>query len=276
MFDFATEFVKDVEICLEEVLSAKDVEVFGIHADNILQDGYTYATKDGGKRIRPICVYLGAMSVGDVKRGSEKYAGLVRLATMVELVHSYSLVHDDLPAMDNDDYRRGKLSTHKKYGEANGILIGDGLLTKAMEIGLSAPHDALFTKSAHIISKGALNMVTGQALDLNDGDKNYQSIYALKTAQLISVSFGAGATYMGGSTEEVSVVSEYGHHIGMAFQIADDLLDGAENSLVEKEGELMAKSLLKEETDKAKYMAKKLPTVELLIKFAEALLKRKK
>ena len=170
MFDFATKFVQDVESNLERVLSTREVEVFGISAENILANGYIYATKDGGKRIRPICVYLGALSTGaDV---SAKWQGLVDLATMVELIHSYSLVHDDLPAMDNDDYRRGKLSTHKKYGEANGILIGDGLLTKAMEIGLNTAYGNEYVKSASAIAKGAMNMVTGQAIDLKDGAKD--------------------------------------------------------------------------------------------------------
>ena len=274
MFDFATKFVQDVESNLERVLSTREVEVFGISAENILADGYIYATKDGGKRIRPICVYLGALSTGaDV---SAKWQGLVDLATMVELIHSYSLVHDDLPAMDNDDYRRGKLSTHKKYGEANGILIGDGLLTKAMEIGLNSAYGENYIKSARAIAKGAMNMVTGQAIDLKDGSKDYTSIYALKTAQLISVSFEAGATYMCAKSEVVEMAKTYGHHIGMAFQIADDLLDGAENSMVNAIGEQRAKELLKAETDKALAMAENMPNREQMQEFATKLLKRKK
>lgn len=274
MFDFATKFVQDVESNLERVLSTREVEVFGISAENILADGYIYATKDGGKRIRPICVYLGALSTGaDV---SAKWQGLVDLATMVELIHSYSLVHDDLPAMDNDDYRRGKLSTHKKYGEANGILIGDGLLTKAMEIGLNTAYGNEYVKSASAIAKGAMNMVTGQAIDLKDGAKDYTSIYALKTAQLISVSFEAGAPYMGASSEVVESAKAYGHHIGMAFQIADDLLDGAENSMVNAIGEQRAKELLKAETDKALAMAENMANREQMQEFATKLLKRKK
>lgn len=273
MFEFATDFVKDVESSLEKELSAETVEVFGIEAKDILQDGYTYATKDGGKRIRPICVYLGAMATG--KDLTAKYNGLVKLGTIVELIHSYSLVHDDLPAMDNDDFRRGKLSTHKKYGEANGILIGDGLLTKAMEISLSAPNDSLFTLSAHKLSKGAMNMVTGQALDLQEGCKDYMPIYALKTAQLISASFEAGATYMG-AEEVVEMVKEYGHHLGMAFQIADDILDGADNSWVKEVGEEKAREILEGETDKAKKCAETLSGSDQLKGFAEKLLKRKK
>lgn len=274
MFEFATDFVKDVESSLEKELSAETVEVFGIEAKDILQDGYTYASKDGGKRIRPICVYLGAMATG--KDLTAKYKGLVKLGTIVELIHSYSLVHDDLPAMDNDDFRRGKLSTHKKYGEANGILIGDGLLTKAMEISLSAPNDTLFTLSAHKLSKGAMNMVTGQALDLQEGCKDYMPIYALKTAQLISASFEAGATYMGAEEEVVEMVKEYGHHLGMAFQIADDILDGADNSWVKEVGEEKAREILECETDKAKKCAETLSGSDWLKGFAEKLLKRKK
>lgn len=274
MFDFVADFVKDVEAYIESILSTKQVDVFGIQSDNILVEGYNYATKDGGKRIRPICVYLGAMSTG--KDFADKYDGLVRLASMVELIHSYSLVHDDLPAMDNDDYRRGKLSTHKKYGEANGILIGDGLLTKAMEVALSRPNDALFTKSAHILSMGAMNMVSGQALDLQEGCKDYMPIYALKTAQLISTSFEAGAVYMGATGDVVESLKEYGHHLGMAFQIADDLLDGADNSFVKEVGEDVAREILEDETNKAKECVESIADRDVLKKFAEVLLKRKK
>ena len=274
MFDFASRFVKDVESNLAKVLSTKKVDVFGIEAENILEEGYAYATADGGKRIRPVCVYLGAIATG--KDLSGKYDGLVRLATVVELIHSYSLVHDDLPSMDNDDYRRGKLSTHKKYGEANGILIGDGLLTKAMEISLSAPQDELFIKSCQKLVSGAMNMVTGQALDLAEGDKDYRAIYALKTAQLISVSLEAGATYAGGDVDAVRAVGEYGHHLGMAFQIADDLLDGADNSIVKSIGEEGAKIMLEAETLKAKASADKLQDSKMLKNVADMLLKRKK
>ena len=274
MFDFATKFVQDVESNLQRVLSTREVEVFGVSADNVLADGYVYATKDGGKRIRPICVYLGALSTG--ANVCEKWQGLVDLATMVELIHSYSLVHDDLPSMDNDDYRRGKLSTHKKYGEANGILIGDGLLTKAMEMGLNTTYGDNYINSAKAIAVGAMNMVAGQAIDLQDGDKDYVSVYALKTAQLISVSFEAGATYMGASSEVVESVKAYGHHVGMAFQIADDLLDGADNSIVKAIGAEKATELLETETDKAIALAENMANREQMQEFATKLLKRKK
>ena len=274
MFDFALEFVKDVESNLAKVLSTTKVDVFNVEAYDILQEGYSYATKDGGKRIRPVCVYLGALATGkDLK---DKYDGLVNIATMVELIHSYSLVHDDLPAMDNDDYRRGKLSTHKKYGEANGILIGDGHLTKAMEIALSAPQDEAYIKACQKIASGAMNMVTGQALDLAEGKKDFVAIYALKTAQLISVSLEAGATYAGADVDAVKAVGEYGHHLGMAFQIADDLLDGADNSLVQAIGEQGARVMLNDETAKAKNSAEKLQEAQLLKDVADKLLKRKK
>ena len=274
MFDFASEFVKDVESNLAKVLSTTKVDVFNVEAYDILQEGYSYATKDGGKRIRPVCVYLGALATG--KDLNDKYDGLVNISTMVELIHSYSLVHDDLPAMDNDDYRRGKLSTHKKYGEANGILIGDGLLTKAMEIALSAPQDEAYIKACQKIASGAMNMVTGQALDLAEGKKDFVAIYALKTAQLISVSLEAGATYAGAGVDAVKAVGEYGHHLDMAFQIADDLLDGADNSLVQAIGEHEAKIMLNDETAKANNSDEKLQEAQLLKDVADKLLKRKK
>ena len=274
--EFATEFIQKVNGRLAELLSHAKVDACDFGIVNPLQEGYSYAVKDGGKRIRPMSVYLGALSTG-IEIDEAKCDALVDLACMVELVHSYSLVHDDLPAMDNDDYRRGKLSTHKKYGEANGILIGDGLLTLAMVVGLNLNHGEDFVRGAGYIAKGAFNMVTGQALDLADGKKNYLDVYTLKTAELISNSFAAGSTLMGASDDMVRLAKEYGHHLGLAFQLADDLLDdGTEVSLVSEKGREYVVALLNEETEKAINCAKTLSESELLTAFATNLLKRTK
>ena len=269
-------FVERVNHTLEELLSADSFDVLGTKAGSPIEEGYLYAVKDGGKRIRPICVYLGALSTG--KPIEEKHLNaLVNLASMVELVHSYSLVHDDLPAMDNDDYRRGKLSTHKKYGEANGILIGDGLLTIAMLTALSFEQGEDYIAGAKMIAEGALNMVSGQVYDLADGPKDYNTIYNLKTAELIARSFKAGARCMGAGAEAVHRAGEFGHHLGMAFQLADDLLDdGTETSLVTEKGREYVKEMLKEETDKATSIAKGLSNADMLTDFATKLFKRTK
>ena len=269
-------FVERVNCRLEALLSAESVDALGVKASNPLKEGYIYAVKDGGKRIRPISVYLGALSTGKTI-GDEQLDALVDLASVVELVHSYSLVHDDLPAMDNDDYRRGKLSTHKKYGEANGILIGDGLLTVAMLTALNFDHGANYVNASRYIARGALNMVSGQVYDLADGNKNYQVIYNLKTAELIANSFRAGAKCVGADDDTVALVGQFGHHLGMAFQLADDLLDdGTETSLVTENGREYVEILLKDETDKAIDKAKNLANSDVLTAFATKLFKRTK
>lgn len=269
-------FVERVNCRLEALLSAESVDALGVKASNPLKEGYIYAVKDGGKRIRPISVYLGALSTGKTI-GDEQLDALVDLASVVELVHSYSLVHDDLPAMDNDDYRRGKLSTHKKYGEANGILIGDGLLTVAMLTALNFDHGANYVNASRYIARGALNMVSGQVYDLADGNKDYQVIYNLKTAELIANSFRAGAKCVGADDDTVALVGQFGHHLGMAFQLADDLLDdGTETSLVTENGREYVEILLKDETDKAIDKAKNLANSDVLTAFATKLFKRTK
>ncbi len=270
-------FVLAVGNRLDNILSHANVDacVSGAQVDNPLQEGYSYAVKDGGKRIRPISVYLGALATGGAI-GEKEYDDIVNLACVVELIHSYSLVHDDLPAMDNDDYRRGKLSVHKKYGEANGILIGDGLLTLAMKAALECEGDN-YRRSALLIANGALNMVTGQAYDLQDGAKDYTIVYALKTADLISSAFGAGATYMAADSALVNSVANYGYHLGIAFQLADDILDdGTEVSLVTEKGRDYVKSKLEYHTNQAIAIAKTLSNSDLLEGFATKLLKRTK
>lgn len=269
-------FVERVNCRLETLLSGRRFDALGVKADNPLVEGYLYAVKDGGKRIRPISVYFGALATG--KTITEKdFDALVDLASVVELVHSYSLVHDDLPAMDNDDYRRGKPSTHKKYGEANGILIGDGLLTIAMMTALNLKHGEDYIAGAKMIADGALNMVSGQVYDLAEGCKNYEVIYNLKTAELIANSFRAGARCMGAEESVIHDAGQFGHHLGMAFQLADDLLDdGLETSLVTEKGRGQVEKQLQEETMKAMLVAKGLANSEVLTDFATKLFKRTK
>ena len=158
-------------------------------------------------------------------------------ACLMEMIHTYSLIHDDLPAMDNDDYRRGKLSNHKKFGEATAILAGDGLLNKAFEIGLEA---AIKSKSLNGVkalkiiseSSGTEGMIGGQVIDM-DGENKIRSVedlkymYSLKTGAIIKSSIAAGAVLAGAGEEEIRALENYAEKIGIAFQIEDDILDVA-------------------------------------------------
>ena len=160
----------------------------------------------------------------------------------LEMIHTYSLVHDDLPAMDNDDYRRGKLTTHKKFGEDFGILAGDGLLNLAYETMLSAIHKAAKTGDAQAVLRysaaadviankaGVDGMVGGQSLDvmLTDKPMNEEQldyIFRLKTGALIEAAFMAGGIIAGCDENVIKLLEETGYNIGFAFQIKDDILD---------------------------------------------------
>jgi geranylgeranyl diphosphate synthase type II len=182
----------------------------------------------GGKRLRPIlCLEGGRLFNGDEQ-------SLLRLGCALELIHTYSLIHDDLPALDNDDWRRGKPTCHKAFGEATAILAGDALLTLAMEI-LSAACDfperrlRLLHELTHAI--GTLGgMVGGQVIDLETSGHAataaaLEYIHAAKTGAFLRASVRSGAMDAGASEDDLARVSTYGEKIGLAFQIADDILD---------------------------------------------------
>ena len=182
-----------------------------------------YAVSGGGKRVRPVLLFAVADSIGVDK---EKLYGF---AVAIELIHSYSLVHDDLPAMDNDDYRRGKLSTHKKFGEALGILTGDALLNMSFDSMLSSISDKIGLECAKNISNfaGVLGMIKGQVLDMDTNkecisEELLYDIYLNKTAKLIMASVLTPAFY---KKEYFDVLKEYGENLGCLFQITDDILD---------------------------------------------------
>lgn len=241
-----------------------------------IDEGMRYATLDGGKRVRPMCVYLGARGVGDADADE-----IVRLAVGVELVHNYSLVHDDLPAMDNDDYRRGKLSVHKKFGHANGILIGDQLLTLASCKLLDGArvYGTTFARAAQEITFAAKEMVRGQAIDLAgcQSEEDYLDMYSQKTAALIRGALKAGAICAGATFEQIEKMEEFGELMGVCFQLADDLLDeGEENSIVSLIGEEAVKDLLAKRTEKACQIARENFNADELCEFANALAKREK
>ncbi|HXA55800.1 MAG TPA: farnesyl diphosphate synthase [Candidatus Acidoferrum sp.] len=192
-----------------------------------------YSVAAGGKRIRPIlCVEAARLFTADV-------AGAAQTGCALEFIHTYSLIHDDLPALDNDDLRRGKPTNHKVFGEAMAILAGDGLLTLAFETLANAPIDA--ARRVRAIAEisaaaGTVNgMVGGQVADIEGERKpvdeaGLEYIHRSKTAALIRASIVAGAIAGGASEEDVERLRRFGENIGWAFQIVDDILDVEESS----------------------------------------------
>ena len=198
-----------------------------------------YSLEAGGKRLRPIVTLAAAEAVsGQAAPDSPALAHALPAACAVELIHTYSLIHDDLPAMDDDSLRRGRPTNHIVHGEGVAILAGDGLLTEAFVLLATEPADpALAAAKLRTIAivagaAGACGMVGGQALDLlavgTAGQFDRQSLrdmHARKTGALIRAAAVAGAIMGGGTDEAITAVEEYGRHLGLAFQIVDDILD---------------------------------------------------
>jgi geranylgeranyl diphosphate synthase type II len=192
-----------------------------------------YSLFAGGKRIRPILCMEAARAVsGDGDRP-------VPAACSLELVHTYSLIHDDLPALDDDDYRRGKLTCHKIFGEAMAILAGDALLTLAFQVlaKLDAPDDRKARMVAELATAAGTvgGMIGGQVADLEGEGKApnarlLETIHRAKTGALLRASLRIGAIYAGASGDDYAALSCYGEHVGLAFQIVDDILDVEEPS----------------------------------------------
>ncbi len=206
-----------------------------------LRDAMAYSLNAGGKRIRPILVLASAQAVG---RG---YAPVMPTAIALEMIHTFSLIHDDLPSMDDDDLRRGKPTNHKVYGEANAILAGDGLLAEAFY--LLAVHNPevnpaqqleVIMDIAH--ATGARGMTGGQVIDMDSTGKAIDiemltKLHAYKTGALLRVSCTSGAMLLGAHSDDIHALRVYGDSIGLAFQIADDILD------VEGDQELLGKDI---------------------------------
>ena len=195
-----------------------------------LADAMSYALTGGGKRIRPVLM----KAVFDLFEGEGWIVEPFMAA--IEMIHTHSLVHDDLPAIDNDDYRRGRLTTHKVYGENMGILAGDALLNYAYEtmlqaFGLTDDHEKVWRAMRVIANKTGLNgMLGGQCVDVRtDGrpksDKMLEYVYQNKTSALIEASMMTGAMLAGADKSQVALMEKAGRMIGLAFQIRDDILD---------------------------------------------------
>jgi len=227
----------DVRKRLKEKKEAVDrrLEHFLSPGDSILHRAMRYAVLSGGKRYRPLLL----LSAGECF--PVPMSTLLPFACALELVHNYSLVHDDLPAMDDDDFRRGKPSCHKAYGESVAILAGDALLTLAFEVmargAVEEPHLSRKIRCIEEVGRmaGAEGMVGGQVLDINyDKGKAtedyYDKLILMKTAGLIAASVRVGAIMGGADPVQLESLSEYGRNIGLAFQTRDDILDSKEDS----------------------------------------------
>ena len=227
-----------------------------------------YSLLAGGKRLRPIFVFDFCRMCGGNWQASAPFAAAV------EMIHTYSLIHDDLPCMDNDDYRRGRLTNHKVYGEAIAVLAGDGLLTAAFHFLSKAPFDAnIRIKAVEVLSAcaGELGMVGGQVLDMQSEERQCTpqeviDIQVRKTGGLIKAACQLGVIAAGGSAEQIQAAADFAYHTGLAFQIRDDMLDvigdakelgkatgvdGVKNTFVQLYGIDECDRLVREHTEKA-------------------------
>ena len=219
--DWAQQQQARIEAVLARTLPAADV------APQTLHSAMRYSALGGGKRVRALLCYAAA----ELCNTELKIADAA--ASAVELIHAYSLVHDDMPCMDDDDLRRGKPSCHKQYDDATALLVGDALQSLAFEV-LAAPqlcanaHQQVQLLHMLAIASGSTGMAGGQAIDLGAVGKpltqaQLESMHQLKTGALIQASVLLGA--INGSTSQIKAVSEYARNIGLAFQVVDDILD---------------------------------------------------
>lgn len=211
-------YLDEINSALKEYLPA---------ADDVVSQAMRYSVENGGKRIRPaLLLEFCRVCGGDYKKA-------VPFACALEMIHTYSLIHDDLPCMDNDDFRRGKPSCHIAFGEEYALLAGDALLTLAFETAMKSNLSAEITvKAAKELAKaaGVMGMVGGQVLDLqNEGKKvgvsDLQKTDELKTGELIRAACALGCVCAGADDKKIAAAEKYAHDIGIAFQIVDDILD---------------------------------------------------
>jgi geranylgeranyl diphosphate synthase type II len=234
-------YLKEKRSIVDEALERVFPEPDGPAADVVR--AMRYSLFAGGKRLRPILCIAGAEAVGGEGRA------VLPVACALELIHTYSLIHDDLPVMDDDDLRRGKPTNHKVYGEAVALLAGDGLLTEAFRVmsRMDAYKDVKPQAVLRVISlvaeaAGYCGMVGGQTVDIQSEGQEVEPalvafIHAHKTGALIAASVTAGSILGGADEDQVAAMSAYGENIGLAFQIADDILD------VEGDREAMGKDV---------------------------------
>lgn len=222
-------YLKAKKDVADRALHARFPEPEGQASDVI--SAMRYSLFAGGKRLRPVLCMAGAGAVG----GTE--SDVLPVACALEFIHTYSLIHDDLPEMDDDDFRRGKPTNHKVFGEAVALLAGDGLLTEAFRL-MTAPElaghiaPAIILKVINLIARAAGHegMVGGQVVDIQSEGKEVDSpivefIHTHKTGALISASVTSGAMLAQANDSQIQAITSYGRRIGLAFQISDDILD---------------------------------------------------
>jgi geranylgeranyl diphosphate synthase type II len=239
LHEYLAEQVQVVDRALDQWVPEESVEPSSIHR------AMRYSLFAGGKRIRPILAIASARAISDAADGVE------HAAATLELVHTYSLIHDDLPALDNDDLRRGRPTCHKVFGEAMAILAGDALLTLAFEVltrieQVSAERKIRLVEELSLAAGTVGGMIGGQVNDL-EGERQtptallLESIHRAKTGALLCASVRMGAIYAGASGAELEAISLYGEHVGVAFHSVDDLLD------IEEPSEALGKTAGKDE-----------------------------
>ncbi len=223
-----THYLKERQALVEEALCAS---INDGRVPTKLADAMSYSLNAGGKRLRPVLVIAGAEAVGG------NAAQVLPAAVALEMIHTFSLIHDDLPAMDDDSLRRGKPTNHVVYGEACAILAGDGLLAEAFAVLADPAHftdvdPATRVAVIHDIAQatGPRGMTGGQVIDMEatgtaQTEATLERLHAHKTGRLITVSVITGARLAGATSAEITALTRYGDDIGLAFQIADDILD---------------------------------------------------
>lgn len=258
-----------------------------------LYDAMAYSLLAGGKRLRPIFVFdFCRMCGGDWKKAAP-------FAAAMEMIHTYSLIHDDLPCMDNDDYRRGRLTNHKVYGEAMAVLAGDALLTDAFmqASSMELPNKADMALAIGVLSQcaGSLGMVGGQVLDIQSEtrkltEQEVLDIQTRKTGALINAACVLGVIAAGGIEEQIAAAGGFAGALGLAFQIRDDMLDvigdakvlgksvgtdADKNTFVKLYGLEKCEDLVHKYTETAKDMLKIFPDAAYMTALAESLTDRR-
>lgn len=286
--EIVTALLDDARKAVEDALDAR-LPSAGDDADGAprLAEAMRYSVFAGGKRLRPALAFAACEAVGGTRDAA------LPLACALELVHTYSLIHDDLPAMDDDDLRRGRPTSHKQFGEALAILAGDALHTLAFEILLRDTPDAALARDLAVDlaeAAGFGGMVGGQVEDLAAGGAvpdaaRIHRIHKGKTAALIRAATQGGGRAGGGSAEHVRALGTYGLHLGLAFQLVDDILDEtgtaeelgktpgkdrreAKLSIVALEGIDAARTRAQREAEAAIDAARGLPLPDRLIELA--------
>jgi geranylgeranyl diphosphate synthase type II len=221
--DYLAQQQKLIDAALDRLVPSEETPPAVIHR------AMRYSLFAGGKRIRPVLCCEAAATISD------HIPGILDAAASLELIHTYSLIHDDLPALDNDDLRRGRPTCHKVFGDAMAILAGDALLTLAFQVlsqlsAIDAARRARLVEELSLASGTVGGMVGGQVNDL-EGEKQppspelLESIHRAKTGALLRAGLRLGAIYAGATAVQLDALSRYGEHAGLAFQIVDDLLD---------------------------------------------------